>query len=70
MPENRPDSAIGLCLHCRHATVVKSTHNTFYYLCERSKTDPQFSKYPRLPVLSCFGFEQRAFEDFDQKPHS
>ena len=28
-------------------------------MCERSKTDPDFPRYPRLPVLSCRGFQQR-----------
>jgi len=29
-------------------------------LCELSKTDPRFPKYPRLPVLACPGYELRA----------
>jgi hypothetical protein len=28
-------------------------------MCELSKTDPRFEKYPRLPVLACVGFEAR-----------
>jgi hypothetical protein len=28
-------------------------------MCERSKTDPAYPKYPRLPVLECAGFEKR-----------
>jgi hypothetical protein len=28
-------------------------------MCERSKTDPAYPKYPRLPVLECAGFEPR-----------
>jgi hypothetical protein len=31
-------------------------------MCERSKTDERFPKYPRLPVLECFGYERRATE--------
>jgi hypothetical protein len=70
MPQNPPDSTIGLCLRCRHAAAIKSTRNNVYYLCERSKTDPQFPKYPRLPVLSCSGFEQRESKESDRKPQS
>lgn len=28
-----------------------------YWLCELSKTDSRFAKYPRLPVIECPGFE-------------
>jgi hypothetical protein len=28
-------------------------------MCERSKVDPRFAKYPRLPVTSCPGYERR-----------
>lgn len=31
-------------------------------LCELSKTDPRFPKYPRLPVLACPGYELRALK--------
>lgn len=27
-------------------------------MCERSKSDPAYPKYPRLPVLECPGYEQ------------
>ncbi len=50
---------IGLCEQCRHSSIVKSAKGTVFYLCELSKTDGRFLKYPRLPVLSCAGFEQR-----------
>ncbi len=29
-------------------------------MCERSLTDPSFPRYPRLPVLSCRGYERPA----------
>jgi hypothetical protein len=29
-------------------------------MCERSKTDPRYPKYPRLPVERCAGHEERA----------
>jgi hypothetical protein len=32
-----------------------------FSLCERSRTEPdEFPRYPRLPVLECRGFEERA----------
>ena len=31
-------------------------------MCERSRTDPSFPRYPRLPVTSCRGYEPRSAE--------
>ena len=28
-------------------------------MCERSKTDDRYPKYPRLPVVECRGWERR-----------
>jgi hypothetical protein len=46
----------GLCASCRHARVVPGA-NTRFWLCERSRTDPRFPRYPRLPVVRCPGYE-------------
>ena len=51
-----PDPAVGLCARCLHGRKVKS-RNATYWLCERSRTDMRFPKYPRLPVIACSGFE-------------
>jgi hypothetical protein len=48
---------IGLCAACRHAHVVRSSHGSTFYRCQLAETDPRFSKYPRLPVLRCAGYE-------------
>ncbi|PYR55165.1 MAG: hypothetical protein DMF85_20330 [Acidobacteria bacterium] len=48
----------GLCATCRHARVIVSDRGSTFYLCERSKTDPTFPKYPRLPVVECTGWER------------
>jgi hypothetical protein len=37
---------------------VKNTRGSRFSLCERSKTDPAFPRYPRLPVLECRGYEE------------
>jgi len=50
----------GLCDRCRHQRVVRNTRGSAFSLCERSKTDPRYPKYPRVPVLECPGFEERA----------
>ena len=48
---------IGLCATCRHATVIQSDRGAKYYLCQLGLTDSSFPKYPRLPVLTCRGYE-------------
>jgi hypothetical protein len=49
----------GLCDSCRHQKVVGNTRGSRFSLCERSKTDPRFVKYPRVPVARCAGYERR-----------
>jgi hypothetical protein len=48
-----------LCSRCRYQRLVTNTRGSTFSLCERSRIDPAFPKYPRLPVLACAGFEER-----------
>jgi hypothetical protein len=48
----------GLCDHCRHARQITSSRGSRFILCERSRFDPRFPRYPGLPVLACAGFEE------------
>lgn len=48
---------IGLCSLCLHARTVESGKGSMFWLCERSKHDGRFRKYPALPVTRCEGFE-------------
>ena len=41
---------------------IESDRGSIFYLCELSKVDPRFPKYPRLPVLSCAGYEKQSGE--------
>jgi hypothetical protein len=50
----------GLCDSCAHQRVVRNTRGSVFSMCERSKTDPRYPKYPRLPVRECAGWEKRA----------
>jgi hypothetical protein len=52
-------SRIGLCAACRHQQVVRNTRGSVFSLCRRSRDDPAYPRYPRLPVLECRGFEAR-----------
>jgi hypothetical protein len=49
---------LGLCANCIHARRITSDRGSVFLLCELSKTDPHFEKYPQLPVLSCSGYVQ------------
>jgi hypothetical protein len=53
----------GLCDACVHQRVIRNTRGSEFSLCERSRTDPAFPRYPRVPVLECRGFERRADGD-------
>ena len=47
----------GLCGHCAHARTVANRRGSTFVLCERSRRDPAFPRYPVLPVLECPGHE-------------
>ena len=51
-------SALGLCSDCAHARRVTSERGSMFLQCQLSFTDPRFAKYPRLPVLTCSGYER------------
>ena len=52
----------GLCDNCKHVQIVKSAKGSFFHLCMFFKKDPRFSKYPKLPVLACAGYQAREQE--------
>jgi hypothetical protein len=46
----------GLCGSCHHVRVVESRRGSRFFMCDLSRSDPRFPRYPRLPVLRCRGF--------------
>jgi hypothetical protein len=50
----------GLCPDCRHSRTVQTRRGSLFVLCERSRTDPAFPRYPALPVRQCRGYERAA----------
>src|SRR5438270_8134117 len=50
---------VGLCADCQHSRQITSERGATFWMCQRSFTDPDFPKYPRLPVTQCSGFEQK-----------
>jgi len=49
---------VGLCLACRHHRAIVSGKGSTFHLCERSRTDPAYPRYPPLPVRVCRGLEE------------
>lgn len=49
--------AAGLCATCRFRKEIRNTRGSSFSLCLRSREDPAYPRYPRLPVLSCGGYE-------------
>ena len=50
------DPAIGLCSDCKHCRIVKSERAAFH-MCRLSFTNPEYRKYPPLPVVRCPGYQ-------------
>jgi hypothetical protein len=53
------EADVGLCQTCEYGRRIRSSHQSTFWRCDRSLTDPSFLKYPRLPVLNCRGYEPR-----------
>jgi hypothetical protein len=49
----------GLCADCIHARWIESAKGSEFLQCQLSFTDKSFVKYPRLPVLTCRGYEKK-----------
>jgi hypothetical protein len=47
---------VGLCSHCQLLRRIRSPRGSTFYFCAQSKVDPDFPKYPRLPVLRCSAY--------------
>lgn len=53
------DRNFGLCGDCLFQRIVQTTRGSAFSLCERSREDPRFPRYPRVPVARCSGFAPR-----------
>ena len=51
------ESSFGLCATCRFGRAVGSKHGSEFVLCKRSHDDPNYPKYPRVPVVQCPGYD-------------
>lgn len=57
---------IGLCAACVHHRVIRTRRGSSFHLCELSREDSAFRKYPPLPVLECAGFEAGGGDPWDR----
>ena len=49
---------IGLCFDCEHMRRIVSERGSAFFLCSRALNEPEFPKYPRLPVAYCRGYKK------------
>jgi hypothetical protein len=49
---------VGLCKTCSFARITGNRRGSIFYFCDYSNLDPTFEKYPRLPVLTCSGYQK------------
>ena len=52
----------GLCENCCHVRRIESDKGSVFIRCELSLVNPNFAKYPRLPVLICSGYEAKEID--------
>jgi hypothetical protein len=59
-PPHPPPTGLGagLCDTCEHQVEVRNTRGSVFSLCARSRHDPAYPRYPRIPVLACDGYER------------
>ena len=51
-------SHAGLCADCENARVITSDRGSRFTMCQLSKDDPRYPKYPPQPVAFCAGHEK------------
>jgi hypothetical protein len=53
-----PPSRFGLCDACAHQKLITSGRGSVFSLCQIGLKDPDWPKYPRMPVSACPRFER------------
>jgi len=62
-----PPPGAGLCGLCRNVRIIRNRRGSTFLMCELSKTDSGFPKYPPLPVVHCRGFEQADGDTLEER---
>lgn len=52
-----------LCLSCKNKREIRNKRGSVFYLCDKSKEDPRYRKYPPQPVFHCPAYELLEKED-------
>jgi hypothetical protein len=47
----------GLCASCVHCQRIENSRGSVFFLCRRALEDPQYRRYPPLPVRQCRGYQ-------------
>ena len=55
-----------LCETCRNLREIITPKESRFLLCQVSKSDPVYPKYPPQPVVKCEGYELKVRSDEDK----
>ncbi len=58
---------IGLCGDCHYTRQLVSGKGSQFFYCTRAETDARYTKYPRLPVTSCIGYQRARGSQTDKE---
>lgn len=67
-PDTEELARLGMCASCAHQREIHSDRGSVFCQCGLAVTDPRFPQYPRLPVLSCGGYEPQTNPAEDTSP--
>jgi len=51
--------ANSICNFCVFLRITKNERGGVFYMCQRSKIEAHFPKYPHQPMIKCAGFEKK-----------
>ena len=54
-----------LCETCLHVRAIVSARGSRFLLCNKSLHDERYAKYPRQPIVTCGGYDERTDEHAD-----
>jgi hypothetical protein len=63
IPGQAIERRAGLCATCVHVQIVRSARGSEFVLCQLSRSDSRFPKYPPLPILACGGYQRAALPE-------
>jgi hypothetical protein len=50
---------MNLCDRCEYSRLISNSQGSTFLLCEYSRLDTSYARYPRLPVLACMAFQEK-----------